>query len=396
MAVKGIFSSDASITTDRAGDFASAILQIFPTGTAPMFALSAGMKTYDATDTLIHWFEENRYNGRVAIIGNNGAPVGGNLIADDASFVVQGDIYLVEATGEYLYVLGVTGNQLVVSRGFGATGTAPIAPTGVNDPAYLQRIGSAFEEGSEKPLERSLQGAQRFNYMQIFRNSWGLTNTAAAVSYRTGDKQAKTKSDCMMIHAEDMERSIIWGVQDLGVRNNQPFRTMDGVLNQIKTNNFVAPGGVLTKVAMDSLLEAVFSHNVKGQPNERIAFAGNNVIQVLNQLIFHHSGTIYNMTVRETEFGIRVNTWITPFGEITILTHPLMNENPVWRNELYVFHPGALELAYLRRTSADDDDKAGSRQGRDSNTGVLTTEMTCAYKGEITGAVMRNIQRPGV
>ena len=67
MSVKGVFASDNNIPGSRKGDFASGILMTMPTGSAPLFALSSGMQSAGAMDTVVTWFEENHLSGRISI-----------------------------------------------------------------------------------------------------------------------------------------------------------------------------------------------------------------------------------------------------------------------------------------------------------------------------------------
>src|SRR3546814_7448676 len=56
------------------------------------------------------------------------------------------------------------------------------------------------------------------------------------------------------------------------------------------------------------------------------------------------------------------------------MTHPLMNGNPVWRNEMYALHPGGITKRVLRDTFSEVYDKNGLRiQGKDADEGVITT-----------------------
>ena len=100
MSVKGVFASDQNIAGSRKGDFASGILMTMPTGSAPLLALSAGMESVDAHDTVVTWFEENHLSGRINITNNAGT--GTTINVDDSSQVTAGLVYLIEATGEYI------------------------------------------------------------------------------------------------------------------------------------------------------------------------------------------------------------------------------------------------------------------------------------------------------
>ena len=379
MAVRGVFASDSSIQGDRTGDFASALLQIMPTGSAQLFALTSGMKSAGASDVLVHWFEENHISGRVKSTATYNSTAT-SIVVDDASSYIPGTICLVEDTGEYILVSNVASNTLTIERGFGGTTAGSITTN-----KYLQRIGTAHEEASSRPPAIANLGHPVFNYMQIFRNAWNISGTARAIKFHTGDKVAKNKQDAANFHAEDIERSILWGKQAIGIQNGEPFRTMNGVLSFI-TTNVQSAGSTTDFNDIQEFLKGVFSRNIKGQPNERIAFCGNDTINVLNN-IARIEGTI-NISAGQTEFGLQIYRWLTPFGNITLMTHPLMTESPLWTKDLYVLHPAAIVLRYLRKTFHDRYDAEGRRAGDDADFGVYTTELSLEYHAEVTGGKM--------
>lgn len=378
MSIKGVFASDQNIAGTEKGSFASAILQLYPTGSSPLLALSSGMQSSDESSTIITWFEENHLNGYLTV--TNDATTGTTVsLGDDINQVVAGAVLLNQASGEYMLVESVSGSNATVKRGLGGS-TITTFTVG----AKLQRISAAHEEGSDRPNAIANIGYPRFNYMQIFRNSWAATATAKAVQYHTGDVVAKNRADAGIFHAEDIERALLWSKQSVGVMNNQPFRTMDGIVNQVTTN--VTPQSTNTTWEdIDSFLQTIFERNIKGKPNERIAFCGNTVLSVLGG-ISKLDSTI-NIMPGETEMGLKINKWMTPYGDVTLMTHPLMNENPIWTKEMYVLHPGAIKVKYLRRTSHDADDSNGTRNGADADNGVYTTECSVEYGAELTGGI---------
>jgi len=384
MAVKGVFASDQNVAGTVKGSFASAILQLYPTGSSPLLALSSGMQSEDEKSVVITWFEENHLSGYLTVTNNAGT--GTTFTLSDGTQVVAGTIMLVHSTGEYIFVDSITGNSATVTRGF--AGSTVTSINGSVTPVPIQRITTAHEEGSAKPTSIANLGYPRFNYMQIFRNAWDATGTAKAVEYHTGDVVAKNKRDAGVFHAEDIERALLWGKQTIGVLNNKPFRTMDGITNQI-TTNVSAQSSNTTHENIDRFLQTIFERNIKGKPNERIAFCGNTVVSVINN-IARIDGTI-NIQPGQTEFGMKVMKWMTPYGDISLMTHPLMNENPVWTKELYVLHPGAIKIKYLRRTHHDTNDRDGTRAGADADFGVYTTEASIEYGAELTGGIYTGI-----
>lgn len=387
--ISGIFASNQGIVGDRVGDFSSAMLQINPTGSSLLLALSSGMGKVSAGDTIFHWFEDSHQAGRTTTTGGTTTTTVG---VGDGSMYVPNQILLVEETGEILLVTAINANDLTVVRGLGGTSIVSISGA-----MHVQSIGNAHEEASAMPTAITQQGSPRMNYTQIFRNAWAVSGTAKAVKFRTGDKVAKNKRDCATYHAEDMERSFLFGRKHVGYRNSKPFRLTDGIQAQIENYgglveaaNTGGNAGTYSRADFEVFIRKIFAKNVKGQPNERIAIGGDIVLQVLNQMTFL-DGT-YNITQGETKLGITVNEIVTPFGKLKLMTHPLMNENPVWQKMLFCLHPGAIRKRMLRETNEEGYDKNGSRiNAKDADEGVITTECGFELGAAQTMGILTNV-----
>lgn len=394
MAIKGIFQSHQGIVGEKATDFAASILQYFPTGQAQFFAISAGIASEPAMETTFHWYEDAHISGRIAIVSGG---TGTSIVVADGSFYVPNQILLCEQTGEYMFVTAVVGNTLTVVRGFAATSVVS-----VTNVMFLQLIGNAYEEASTKPTAVTQQGTPRSNLVQIFRNAWSISGTTKAIKFRTGDRLARSKRQCAQYHSEDMERIFLWGKKSVSTLNGKQFRTTDGLITQIEqfggvvrtaaSNSGAGPvTGNLTLADLTDFVRVVYQTNVKGEPNERIVYNGDMVLAALNRMTILDS--TYNIEYNETAVGIQVGSLKTAFGELKLMTHPLMSESPVWTNEMYVLHPGGLKRRPLRETFNDDYDKSGTRaNGVDADEGIMTTEMGVQCAAARTMGIYRNIK----
>lgn len=383
MAVRGVFTSDQNIQGTRKNDYVGALLKVHPTGSAQLLALSSGMPSTNATGVVSIWFEENHISGRLKVsTGGNSAAT--SIIVDDASSIPAGTVMEVMDTAEQIFVTAVSGNTLTITRGFAGTTANTIATS----TTYVQRLYTAHEEGSSKPTAVANIGQPILNYQQIFRNAWDVTGTARAQAYEIEGPPQKNEADAALFHSEDIERAFWWGKKVIGMYNSKPFRVMDGILTQISTND-AAVGGVMGWTYLDNFLQSVFTKNIKGKPNERIAFGGNTALAALGQIARAHG--VINITPGQTEFGLNVNKWITPYGNISLMTHPLMVESADWTKDLHVLHPGAIETRYLRRTTHDRYDRDGTRAGVDGDYGIFTTECSIVYQAEETGGSLTGI-----
>lgn len=370
MSVAGIFQSHQHIAGQRTGDFDSALLYSQRGGMTPLLAVSSGFETQEATDTVVTWFEENHLEGRARANGQILAAAT-TLIVDDGSPYAEGTIFEVESTGEHVLCTAISGNSLTLVRGFAGTTAATIA-----DDAYLHRIGNAREEGSSMPTPVANQGAPRVNVTQIFRNAWGITGTATAVTYRQGNKLAKNKRDAAGFHAEDKERAFIWGKKHIGMLNGKPMRTMDGLVSQIEqyggTIWTVAGGNAKLDLLRDHIRQ-LFAFNIKGLPNERIAYCGDLALQVFSECA-RLDGT-HELVTEDTQFGIKVHSFIGPFGTLKLMTHPMFSMNPTKANDVLCLHPGAIKRRVLRKTMENNIDPQQA-SGVDAKQGDFLSEET--------------------
>lgn len=388
MAIQGIFASHQGIVGERQTDFSATILRINPTGDTPLLGLTAGMPKESAADVAFTWFEDIHQAGRQTATGGGTTTT---VPLDDASFYTPNTVLLVEETGEHLFVVSITGNSMTVIRGLGGS-----AITAITNGMHTQKIGNAFEEASSRPTAVTQQGAPRTNFMQIFRNGWAISGTAKAVKFLTGNKLATNKENCSKYHAEDIERSFIWGRKTMTTLNSKQFRMTDGILTQIeqyggdvRTAN-TGGAGQISRGAFEDWIQSVFTYNIKDQPNERLAFCGNMALKVINRMAWLDGD--YQFKAEETTLGIKISKFVTPFGTLNLMTHAMMNENPVWSKEVYAIHPGAIKKRVLRDTFPENYDKHGNGvAGVDADEGAITSEMGIQCGAARVMGIYRNL-----
>ncbi len=379
----GIFTSNSGINGERVDSFANRIYKFGYAGTAPMLALSSGMARNQLKAKIVHWFEEEEYSGHVDITNNAGT---GTTLVLKSGTVLPKSILFVESTGERMLVTATAGTSLTVQRGF--AGTSITAINGSTTPVGAYVIGSAFEEASDAPQPMLTVGAPMLNYSQIFRDSWANSRSAEKINWHTGDKVAKNKQDAIANHAKGIERALMFGAKSMFTVDGQQDSTMDGLVNMIKTNVQTVADGKLDLNTLIDFIATLFEYNVDGMPQERVAFCGNNVISVINKLILNR-GEI-SLSVGQTDYGLKTNVIRTPFGDLTLLTHPMFNASPVWRNNLLVYHPGACTLDYMDDAIISDS----TPPGMDGSKYTITSELTMEYTCEKTAGILSNIVAP--
>jgi hypothetical protein len=309
----------------------------------------------------------------------------------DAQDLVIGDILLVEGTEDVTYsqeLIRVTAVSSAaafsVSRAFGGSTAATIP-----DNAYLTRIGSAHEEGSNK-ANASTQNPTKFsNYAQIFKKSYEITGTALETKARTGDPLKNDKKRKMFHLAVDMEYAFLFGKKaEVTGPGGKPLRSTGGLMYYLA--QAYAAGAThcirlwTTTPTEDELLDAVYKvwdYDTMdgGNPTERLVFAGNGFLNRLNKLARASTNTRIHFEGTVKTYGMELQKWVFPQGTIFIKSHPLMNTHPRFTNSAFVLNPNGMTYRPVRNRDVKMDEGPGGKgiqtPGQDAKMGQWLGEV---------------------
>lgn len=391
----GLLTSASAPQNLNAISFAQAITRLMPNGTAPLFGLTSLLKDETASNIEHGYFTKTMIFPSLQINNGAGYAAGDTTFTVDAyTDVVPGDLVLNERTGEVILINTTpSGTSVTVTRGVGT-----VAAAAIQDNDILRTIGNAFEEGSVRPSAVSIIATRYVNNTQIFRNSWAVTKTAAAIPQIAGAGHvSESKQDCAALHAMAIEKALFFGQKFMGTKNGQPFHTMEGIVRRVTD---AAPGNITTlgattnwtqlEAALDPTLQTVT--DPKGG-NIRTMFVGGTARRVLHNIARLNSS--YQITTSETAWGLQIDTIKAPRGTFEIIEHPLFNaygSSSVWAKMAVICDLNAFSMAYLRRTSDAAYNASGALvdNGVDAEGGTLTTELTCTIKNPAAFGIIYN------
>lgn len=385
MAIAGLFASHNGIAGEAAQSFSGAVLKYGYASDAPMTALRSGVPNTRGTSKIVNWFEEPAQTSRTTS-STNLTDSGTSIVVADASFILPKSVLLIESTGEHVYVSAVSGTTLTVQRGM--CGTTAQAVNGSSTPFGIQFIASVHEELSSAPAALIRSGYMQSNYMEIFRNSFGLSRSASLVQWNTdGNKEQECRNSAITNHASSIERASLFGRKAMQVINSKPAFTMQGLIPSISTNVKSIGGGGLTYDDLVSFINSCFTKNISGKPNERLAYVGNTALTVIQKILRTETSTQIILSDTTEKYGLNIRTLVTALGSIKLLTHPVFNESPVYTKALLVFHPGALSYEYL----TDAQVTPHANDGTDGMSANVTSELSLKYTCECTAGIMTGI-----
>lgn len=346
MAIAGLMNTTTFDTPSgrRPQNFREGILRLYPRGgnqKALLLALTAVMKTKPTNDPVFHWFTKQLQDRRLKLAANIDASGGGNKEAQDpdtitvdsayasAQGVKEGDRLYVEETGEILYVSATPSNSTTISVIRACTKTAGTATSGVayngnGVNPFLKIIGSAYEEGSMAPDPVAFDPVELFNQTQIFRQTYGLTNTSKATATRTGPEEAEAKREALEIFGMDMEMAFWFGEYFTTLRNGQPLRHTGGVMSHIpQARRWIPEDGVLTPDWLDTISEELFRYGSE----EKMVFCGNTFLSAVSRMVRKSGQANYDLSEQVKEYGIGgIRRLVTPNGTLVLKAHPLFSQ----------------------------------------------------------------------
>lgn len=391
----GLLSSANAPSNLNAVSFAQAITRLMPNGTAPLFGLTSLLRDETASNIEHGYFSKTMIFPQLKINNVGGYAAGATAFnVDTYADIVPGDLVRNERTGEIMMVQTTpTAASVTVTRAVGSVAAAII-----NDDDDLFTIGNAFEEGSTRPSAVAIIADRYVNNTQIFRNSWAVTKTAAAIPQIAGTGYvSESKQDCAAFHAMAIEKALFFGQKFMGTKNGQPLHTMEGIIARV---NAAAAGNITTlgattnwtqlEAALDKTLQTVT--DPKGG-NIRTMFVGGTTRRVIHNIARLNS--TYQISTAETSWGLQLDMLRTPRGTFEMIEHPLFNaygSASTWAKMAVVCDLNAFSLAYLRKTSDAGYNESGALvdNGIDAQGGTLTTELTCTIKNPAAFGVLYN------
>ena len=395
--LSGIFNTTKNPVELNARSFSDTILRLFPNGSAPLYALSAKAGKKKAKSSTHGYFSKTM--AFVTTTSTAGDLVGATTLTVGSTVGMTANMVLhnLRTRENYRVVSIASAATVVVTRAFGR-----VAAAALNAADKIIQVGTAFEEGSSRPGARQLATTYVANYTQIFRNAWGLTDTARASLSEIGySNVAESRKDCILFHSVDMESAIMFGQAKMDTTGAQPVHSTQGIIDSIYQYAAanVNPAAATTNYSeLVALVEEPFNFSTDiGNNGERVGFCDRRAMKVLTD-VGRKSGQIEIMQ-SETGFGMKFTSFKFYQGTINLIQHPLMNGlNPTGGNMLIV-DLAAVKLAYMEgRDAVPEEYGSGMKQvelGTDGVGGSLTSEFAvelinpfaCGYVTGLTSGV---------
>lgn len=295
------------------------------------------------------WFEDEYFPYQTELAGAGiagGAASEDNIGLKDSSWLQAGDILLVEATEQMVFVDSTDGGQIDITHIDGATNI-----TAANA-GLVTKIGSRNHEFATARSATATKEVERSNYCTIFSETVTTSGRRQAGDTYSGGKTHKddVRNTTLQMRAE-FERNFMFSTASgtITVDTNKRFTYGKGFLGTVKTNKVSYVGG-LTEEGLDNYLAQVFQ--AKGSSRRKTHYCGANQLLEINKIVKDRYQT---MPVAK-EYGVDITRYVTPFGELRIKWHPMMTGR--FADYGFTVDEKGMKLRYMA------DDETGSRKWR--------------------------------
>jgi len=315
---------------------------------------------------------------------NNSGAVGDSRTSGETVYFVMSASDLTHFRVGHQVLMRYTGNYAVDVNGLVTSVNTSQLNVGVkliedddNDSTYsiddcdrLLVIGNANAEGANMPDAISYDPVEWSNYTEIFRTSLSITRTARLTRLRTGDAYREAKRECLELHSIEMEKAFLWGYKWAGTgENGKPKRTTMGLIRALQYGsdgssnvgvsdsfkvNTTYSGDTWLQSGKD-WLDTYFEQMFRYGKGEKLAFVGSGALLGINRLAETY-GTI-QINPKTKAYGLAVNEWITPFGIVNMVTHPLFSFEATNRHSMVIFEPTGLRYRFITDTTFFSDEE---------------------------------------
>lgn len=302
-----------------------------------------------------------------------------SLVVDNPTYHRIGDILKVVSTGETVRVTGqdIATSTLYIQRSWGATAAATIPAA-----AWLLNMGTAEAEGDLAPPAKSTVTVTQTNFTQILKTTVHLTKTLDNVELYGGPERQRQRRKEGARHARLWEQILLHGEKrEDTTSGDTPIRSAGGLDERI-TTNVLATGGVLTEGQFIDFIGDCMRYSVRGGKKRKGLLASRELMATISSWGNHKIRT--NSGASQT-YGIEVSTYISPFGTLDIINHPLLENG--YAGYGYIIDWDGIWYRPARRTTLNTNIQ---QPGEDAFKDEYLTEASFSFAlekafGKITG-----------
>ena len=335
----------------------------------------------------------------VCDIPGAGCGVTSQLKVDNTSGLLANQTYINESTGEHVRITAIQDDGVAYAeRGVGMYGGKPML---AGDKLTL--VSNSFEEGSNRPMATSDDYTSVSFNTQIMRNAWGVSQSEAARKEgRLLDSVQKSKMEGAWKHQRDLELALWRSEKSEGVKNGQPYNTVDGfdaLVHKHAPENVFYAGATTNFTQLSRMIDSTkLGLTPAGMgSSDSLLIGGQKVLNVINQML-KMQGAL-ELTTGMTHFGLNFKSLTTTTGTYHFMYNKLFD---IVGNQgtLRVVNLDTIDLYYLagrkhQHSAYNTNGVANSEMGLDAQGGDFLSEFSLHMLSPTSNAIIYGLCAAG-
>lgn len=383
------------------------IHEIIPAGKAPFMAIIMAAGRDVTPSRIFHWWEEPfpEQRGDITDVFTDvilsTAYVSGGVVGDVLYFqlaqlpaeqVLPGhtirvfnDVTGVDIVVDVLDVSLAGANSFIAGALMQADTDDDLAGATIS----FWMMADAREENASMADSLVMYPTEFNNQTQITQTTISFSGSELAELERvTPDKRIRARRNGLLRHQIQMEKTALFGVKATKIKNGATKRFTSGVVTALAER---VPGNIFNFVTdetydattwlagglafLNEKWEIIFRYSETGR---KTAFIGSLALKAINDLV--EATGQYELTTRQTSFGIQIVTLVTVHGTIDLIHDPLFSTHPVALKSMFVTEMHLIKYRPLRtRDTMFLDDVQEGKSGKDGVEEGWRTEWGLQY-----------------
>lgn len=300
-----------STETRRKRDVTPALSQLEPDA-GPLTTILTKLRKKGATDPKIEWFEDQLLP-RFDVLAGALAAGDVTMTVTNYKYFRKGDLVRVNKNEIVRVTTTPVAAAVAIKRGVGE-----VAAVAAANGDQLHILSNSNQEGASKRSLLSTQRVPVYNYLQIVRDGWGVTNTAKATASFAGQDWDEEASKQLIEHKKHIELLLMLGQRYEDTTGTNPERSSRGI-RQFISSNVKAVNGGLTEAVFDDFLRPSFRYGSK----TKLLFGAPIVMQAINGF----AKAKLRVVEKSQSYGITVTRYENAGRVVLLHEHVLMTND---------------------------------------------------------------------
>lgn len=301
-----------------------AAIEFYQANLHPYTRLTMQMKKFPIKGYKVIWFDDEQLPDKTLAASNqNDTDVEVTVTTGQEVYGIVNDLVMDTTSGEIMRISDVdtSTHKWTIERGVGGT-LGGTAAANISIGHELLILGCSFDENSLSPTPRLTEPTERYNLVEIMKESLAESEDSAGTELYQETNRARQRLIKRQRMVLRLEKSALFGQKSQRRHpvSNMPWRTADGLDVTIKTNRHNLSGAALTEALLEEACLYAFDESVDGQ---MYVLASNFALSRINSW----GASRLQVLPEAGTYGVSIKRYVNAHGTLNLINHRMLRGN---------------------------------------------------------------------